>query len=42
MHGVDRDLPLAETARIATHCAAQILVIEGARPPLVLTPEAVD
>ena len=42
MHGIDRDLPLAETARIATNCAAQILVIEGARPPLVLTPEAVD
>ncbi len=42
MHGIDRDLPLAETARLATACAAQILVIEGARPPLVLTPELAD
>lgn len=41
MHGIDRDLPLAETARLATDCAARILVIEGARPPLVLAPEAV-
>ena len=42
MHGVDRGLPLAETARLATASAAEILVIEGARPPLVLAPEPVD
>lgn len=42
MHGIDRGLPLAETARLATACAAEILVIEGARPPLVLAPEPVD
>lgn len=41
MHGIDRGLPLAETARLATACAAEILVIEGARPPLVLAPEPV-
>jgi sugar/nucleoside kinase (ribokinase family) len=41
MHGIDRGLPLTETARLATACAADILVIEGARPPLVLAPETV-
>lgn len=32
LHGVDKHLPLAEIAAIATDCAAQILVREAARP----------
>ncbi|MCW3845715.1 carbohydrate kinase family protein [Sphingomonas sp. LB-2] len=42
LRGIDMDLPLAEIARIATACAAQILVIEGARPPLAVMAELAD
>jgi sugar/nucleoside kinase (ribokinase family) len=35
MHGLDRGLPLAETARLASACAAEILVSEAARPALL-------
>lgn len=32
VHGIDQGMPLAEIGRLATACAAQILVIEAARP----------
>jgi sugar/nucleoside kinase (ribokinase family) len=38
VHGIDRGLSLAEIGRIATACAAQILVVEAARPEPVPAP----
>lgn len=34
LHGLDRGMPLAETARLASACAAEILLNEAARPPM--------
>ena len=35
VHGIDRGMPLADIGRLATECAAEILVTEAARPERV-------